>query len=283
MSMSIPVCPNFNGVSAFRYPVCHRAAEFSCLAGQSVLGIFAPHNDCLGLIEVQTAFPPNAATAIAAGAITDSYLTSLLTPVTTSGASNALSARWTRFCVEFMVSDALASVSSTLAMMRWTQPGVPTLTGNPPEFFSVYKSLYSSDELVEAPCAQFTHTQCLHTGMQERSALDFTPITLGAGAWSNVYGNTAGTTQIGNYNAPWSPIVAFIGSATAVTIRVIIRGEIEVIAPPNNFLSRLHKPLPLSGVGGEEKWWLAQRALKASPLRPTDGPNRQVKGYLGQK
>jgi len=280
----VPPCPSYNAVMAFTFPVAHRSNQFVINAGTSALGVFAPFNDVLGNVFSQAVSPPNAVAVPTQVPIIDPYLTSLLTPVTTSGATNALAARWTSFCVEFMVSDALASINSTMSLVRWTQNGVPLVsTVGASEFFSIYNSINDHPKLIEVPCAQLTHTHCLHTSMLERSALDFTPIATGLGPWSTVYGNTASSTTVGSFNTPWAPIVGLLSSSSNVTVRIVIRGTIQVVAPPNNYLSRLCKKLPVGGPSSESDWWRHCDTMRDSKISVSTGlPSRSTIGFTGR-
>jgi len=279
----IPVCPCYNAVSAFRFPVCFRSNAFSIAGGGSALGLFAPFNDCLGVIYNQAVQPPNASTAVTQTTLIDPFLTTMLQPTGTSGAQDNLSVRFTSYCVEFMVTDALSSVNSTLTLVRWVQSGVPLASsGAAPEFYSMYNSMNEHRGLVEVPCAQLTRTHCLHTCMQERSALEFTPVPTGSSAWTTGYGNTSGTSTTGSYNAPWVPIVGLLSSPNNVTVRMVIKATVEVVAPPNNFLSRLGKKLPTGGADAEGIWWRYCDRLRTSRLVMTQGlPGRTTAGYVG--
>lgn len=281
----MPRCPSFNGQSAMRFPV-HYRSTITVVPGTSIISAFAPFNNTLGATYFQSVAPPNAGAIVTSVQFcTDPYLTSLLTPITTSGANNALSVRATRFCVEFLVTDALATVNQSILINKWRQPGMPHLNGLAPEFNTVWEALQEDVNTMEIPMAAALHTRCVNTAMQERSALDFTPVATTTAAWISVYGGTSSTTDVGNYRAPWYPIVMSVANtgSTAITLRVIVKAEFEIIAPPNNWVSRLHQPLPTGGPGAEEAWWKHQRGLHDSNIKSLhSGPmNRTSAGYVG--
>lgn len=280
------LCPSYNAISAFKYPIAYKTT-ISVPATSTVIGVLAPYNDCLGIYYKQNVSPPDATTAVAQTTIIDPYLTSLFTPPSSSGATNALAARFVSFCAEFMVTDALAGINNTVSFLRWQQSGIPvTSSGAPADFQGMWLALGENPGLIEVPSAQLARTHCIHSGMVDRSALEFTPITIGSTAWANVYANTAGSTSTGSYNAPYKPVVFAVSNATGsntVTLRVLIRGEAEVSPPPASFLTRISKPLPTGGADAEAKWWRYQSALNSSPIKMSSGlPSRRISGYIGE-
>jgi len=285
MSTSPVFCPSYANIEAFEYPFLYRT-DVACAPGNSIIAVFAPVNDFFGYVYTQAASPPNATTVPTSVGLSDTFLSSLLNPVSTSGATNAVAARFTEFCIEILTKDALSSVNNTVQLVRWTQGGVPLVSsGAAPEFSSTYNSIGEHPKLIEEPSAYFTGTKCLHTGMLDRSALEFTPVTLGGTYWNGVYGFTAGTSSIGQM-MPWSPILMTMTTAstgTASNFKVIIKGKIQINAPPNNYLSRIQKPIPTGGVGAENRWWENQSLLKRSGLLSTSGPGRATSGYVGLK
>lgn len=285
-SSLVAMCPCYSAISAFKYPIAYKVTV-AVPASSTVIGVLAPFNDCLGTYYKQLVSPPDTTTAVAQTTIIDPYLTSLLNPPSTSGATNALAARFSSFCVEFMVTDALAGVNNTVSFLRWQQSGVPlTSSGGAVEFNGTWFALGENPGVIEVPCAQLTRTHCIHSGMTERSALEFTPVSTGSTAWANVYANTAGTISVGSYNPPYKPIVFAVSNATGsntVTLRLLIRGVIEVSPPPASFLSRIAKPLPTGGPDAEAKWWRYQAALNTSPIKLSTGlPSRRASAFIGE-
>lgn len=276
-------CPSLNGLPFFSYPVVYKSSAFSIAANSSAIAVIAPFNDCLGAVFSQAATPPDTTTAVAQTYIIDPYLTSLLTPPSITGSTNSLCVRWTSFCVEVLVSDALASVNNTVQLVRWVQNGVPVCAaGTPASFQNTYSSLQEHNRLVEQPAAAFTSAKCFRSGMLDRSALEFTAVATSHTPWFSVYGNTGASTTIGSFNPPWSPLVLSITGASALNLKLVIRGNVEVIPPMASFLARLAKPRPDSPPGAEEAWWRMQRRILAEHLTPVgDTRNRRAGPYIG--
>lgn len=280
------LCPSYNAIDAFNFPVNFRLTK-AVASGTTNIGVFAPYNDVLGYIYSQNVSPPDAVTPVSSNTYTDPFITDILTPQTTSGAANATMARWTEFCIEVMVTDALGTINNTIQFVRWQQAGCPVVgTGAAPEFATVWTAIGEHPRLHEQPSAYFAGSKCFHTGMQDRTALEFTPITNGIATYNAVYGTTSGTATIGT-GMPWSPIVFAITSpaGSSCTLRIVVKGNIQVSVAPNKFLSRLQKPLSHGDPGAESRWWAKQTALKTMPLvmpggRPT-GKGRGVSGYVG--
>lgn len=282
------LCPSYNAIDAFNFPVTFRVTK-GVAASSTVIGVFAPYNDILGYIYQQGMSPPDALAPVSSVTVSDPFIFDLLTPTSTSGAANASMARWTEFCIEIMVTDALGTVNNTIQLVRWQQGGVGLIgSGNAPEFYSTWNAIGEHPRLIEEPSAYFVGTKCFHTGMQDRSALEFTPLVNGTPSYNAVYGSTLGTSNIGA-NLPWSPIMFALTSpaGSSCTIRVIVKGNIQVSVAPNKFLSRLQKPLPSGSADAENKWWKEQHMLKTMPLvspqERQSGKGRSVQGFVGMQ
>jgi len=291
--VSSVICPSFNSVNALRFPISFRNYKIKVEPGHSAIAVLAPFNDCLGIVYKQGASPPsanNASHPITQDAIVDPYLTSLLTPLDTSGAINAAAVRFTRFCVEIMSVEAVGQISGTVQILRWNQSGVPiTSSGAAVEFASVYDSVCTDDNMHEVTSAQLLTNHCIKSGMADRSALEFTPVILGAPQWASAYAHTGGSTELGTFNMPFRPIIIAVTSPYGqafngpVTLRLIVKAEVEVVPPERSFLSRMAKPLPVGGVGSEERWWQAQNAINKSPLVVArDSQSRSAKAFVGR-
>lgn len=273
------VCPSFSATPYFTYPVSFKTSAITMPANYSVIVVLAPFNDQLGAAYFQAVSPPNATTAVSPTIITDPYVTSVLSRVSTTGATNAPSVRWTSFCAELLVSDSLANVNNTIQIVRWDQSGVPLVaSGAAPEFFSMYSSVQEHPRLLEQPSAVFTHARCVRTYMQDRSALEFTPVNTGSSAWSSVYGDTGTTTDIGSFPAPWAPLVITMSGTSTISLRLVIKGTMEIQPALNSFLTRLAKPRQACPVGAEEAWFRGQRAIYDEGIRATVGTATQLPG-----
>lgn len=271
--------------------MAYRTTVASSTSARTVIFVAAPCNDVLGATYVQGVSPPNAAAAITTTPLVDPYITSLLTPITTSGSggstSNSWGVRWAEFCMEVVCPTALASVGGcNTRMCRWPQTGIPLVNSQAaPEFFSTYSSMLEFPETVYTAPANFVAAKCYHSAMRDRSALEFSQIGTGTPTWDSVYGASTAMTSIFGIGAgmPWFPLVFSATGNSLPEFEVVIKGVIEVLPPANSFLYRVGRVLPSPAPDAEAKWMARQRALATSPLTTpaTQGVNRSAAGYLG--
>jgi len=295
--VKVPLCPTIASIATFRFPVRMRFSRVltssivfgatPTVTAQSAIYVFAPHNDCVAATYTQSNSTgvPDSSSSVVAGYVIDPYLTSLLTNPATSGAANALSIRWSKFCVQVFDLDPLASVQGSVQVLKWTQAGVP-LIGSPAaaEYGSVYTSVSEANNVSgikahEATVASLVHGRCIESAMLDRSALEVTPVLTGSGVWQSIYGSTTYSTSIGSF-MPWTPIVLVVslpppnvataistgasasgGVSASLNLRFEVEGEIEVSAPPNSFLSRLAKLQPRGSVSAEHEWFKYQDSI----------------------
>lgn len=273
-----PLCPCLSSQEAFSYEVFYRRPfSLSGVTGQNVIFVLAPWNDTLGWTFTQDITLPssnNASFPITASSIVDPYLTNLLTRTTTpSGNSlNSLACRFTSFCAEISVTTAIQNVASSIMLLRWREFGCPSLATSSlaQDHFATYSGLVENHETIERPSAMFLASRCFHTGMADRTALEFQNVNVGTTDWLTAYGTTGGaTTSVGSFQ-PWNPIVIFANAVAGTTLdlRINIRARIQVIPALNTFLSRLTKPLPTGPPSAEKAWWDHQKMLMHSPDLP---------------
>lgn len=242
--------------------------------------VVAPLNDMCGSIYRQPASPPNTTTALSGGIhFYDTYVSDILTPTTTSGASNVQALRYTSMCVELVVTQALASVQNCFRVLRWTGGGVPVVSNQAAEFFSTYSVVTNSDPYVLG-AGELVSSHCIPLSMRDRQALEFCKPAIGWSSWVSEY--SPGTDITGSL-ARWDPLIITATTSSPLTFTLTVRGSLDLQPFPNKGFWRMGKvPLPPAN-GQEEAWWAQQRRLGTMPpyaLRRTD--SRSVAGYVGK-
>jgi len=317
VKMSLPMQPTlpvFSPLPVVRFPIRFRqdltltsSITFpSTILAQSAIVVIAPYNDYLGAIYTQSNSTgvPDPGTAIVGAGITDPYVTSLLSPVSTLGSTNSPAVRWSKFCVQVIDLDPLSTVQSSMQALCWLQQGVPHIASpTAVNYYSTYTTLAEATtgnglKTHEISSAKLVGGKCFSTGMMDRSAIELTPVLTGSTAWNALYGNTSGSgAQIGA-NGYWAPIVlavtlpppttpigavAGMGLTNTLRYRLIIEAVIEVAPAPNSFLYRMARSPARTGVGSEVAWFNHQdKLLKQGWVDVRSGGlDRSSKGYLG--
>jgi hypothetical protein len=316
-----PTLPVYSPMPLVRFPIHFRAdlsLNSSILFGsppvataESAIMVLAPFNDYLGTVwkQANATGIPDAVTVPTNFGLTDPYITSLLTPVTTSTSTNASMVRWSKFCVQVINLDPLSTVQSSVQALCWLQQGFPLGAANSaPNYYSMYTTLAEAStgngmKTHEISSAKLTGGKCFTTGMIERSAVELTPASLGSGAWNNIYGNSSGSGAIvGNGGSPWAPIVmaftipppstppgvvvAGTGASSSLRFRIIVEAVMEMAPAPNNFLYRMAQTPAVTPASAETAWFSHQRTLlKEGWIDLGDhfqpGMRRSVGGYIG--
>lgn len=308
------MCPTIASLPTFRFPVHFRQQTqlvsnvnygTGATSGQSAIFVFAPWADVIGVQFKQSnsSGVPDGTTAITSTFFTDPFITSLLTPLTTSSSANVPAVRWTDFCVKVTAKDSVMSTAETCMFLKWTQSGVPVVgTITPVDYQSTYLSMTeainnSGWKVHEIANAHLLGTRCFRAAMIDRTGLELTPVSTGSSAWQSVYGDTSSTSVVGAYSMPWTPLVIQCGakpglvpsgtgtggSVASVTYAIEVIGTIEVAAAANNFVSRLATKQPRGGPNGEYNWFCEQDRVLARGLEavPSNGMTRSARGPLG--
>jgi len=246
--------------------------------------VMCPFGARVGFTYSQAVSPPTAVAAVGSGpAHDDQYITDLLTPVTTSNATNALRSRWLGYCVELTCTQALSDVKGAFRIMRWMSGSLGLVaSGAASEFFSAYESITEQEESLPRGFAELLTTKCFRTPMISPNALNF--IASGPTAqWSTLYGDTTpDLSSVDVYGAPFAPIVIMATGASLPSYVITVRGLIEALPYPNTAYWRLARPIKPTPPEVATKWWQHQTALSVSKLAPAEmGFMRNASGYTG--
>jgi len=280
-----PPCPTFQTAPVISYPAFVNYTFPAANTATSRLHVLAPWDARLGLTYTQAVSPPDATTAVSASTpFDDQYVQNLITPATTSGATNCMLGRYTSYCMELMCSQALATTGGVVRLMKWPYGSVPVVSGSTaPEFYAVTEAIIEQQGSLPRAFADFLQAKCLHASMRDRTAIEFVPFASNSGNWTQVYGNTSTSlTAVTTMGVPWSPICVLVTGTSLPEYTITIRATVDMIPSFNTAFWRLAKIPPSPKEGMEERWWPHQRQLELSNLLPASAPgNRSIAGYTG--
>ena len=290
--MNPGLAPSYGAVNAVTYPVSYRA-RVDLSAGSTGIWVFGPYNDVLAGGGIQAAYPSDAVTAVTNGFggsfyLTDPFLTSVLTPSsTTTTANEPPSLRCVQFCVEMSTTTPISLVNGDFTVGTFNQASVPVVWGNFPSNFKQLADQMDEDPYYKVlPAGELVNGVCHHAFMRDRQGLEFIPIQSGTSAWNNFWVSTQAPASSVTYaggNYTWSPIIVRLGVpsgtySTAVTF--MVRAVYQITPPVASAWSRVAIPLPI--MNNEKSWWsLQQRIQNLGPVVKTNELSRNASGILG--
>lgn len=287
--------PTFTSVRAITFPVDFRVTitigdvlaplpptTFPC---SSIL-VFAPYNNFLGQVSHQAGAPSlgNLNLPVFAGYFEDAFLTSLMTTVPLGVYTNVGAVRWKSFCVEVGNSAQLATVGGSAHFCRWNQAGVPLVAAGATStvYAGAVQTIFEATDTVHLAMAGLSKTKCYPTAMYDRSALNFSTVSLGGAPWIARYAQSQSNTA-DPIMMPWHPIVLLAEAPALATLDIIVRGELEYVPVSNSFLYKIARPLSITGPNVETQWWRHQdKILKVHKLFDSVlGMSREIGGFIG--
>lgn len=181
------LAPSFGAVNAVTYPVSYRT-RVDLSANSTGIWVFGPYNDVLAGGGIQGTYPVDNSTAVTNGFgssfyLTDPFLTSVLTPSTTTTTANEPpSIRCVQFCVEMSTTTPISLVNGDLTIGTFNQASVPVVWGNFPTNFKQLSDQMDEDPYYRVlPAGELVNGVCHHSFMRDRQGLEFTPIQSGTG------------------------------------------------------------------------------------------------------
>lgn len=263
-------CPNYSGQAYFEVPFKYRFQVVAPAGGASCVTL-APYNEVIASFTNCTKpWGANPAGTLTTSYVADPFLYSMFF-------INPEMARCTSFCVEVNYVGLLNNTAGVLRCMKWQLPNLAYMNSNPTEanFNTVYGVVATTAEADHIGAADLLAPKCVHTGMLDRDALDFTRINsdgltgitpVYATAWAATYGAST------RPDIPFAPIVIFIdpSSSAGATLEFVVKGSFDVRPDPAVWFSRLAKT-HYSSILQEDKWWNYQRAMIKQRFVPVKG------------